>query len=70
MTLAEIRKSRKKNLSPSDVADVLGCKPYTINVTVKERGLGAYPFELFWSGKWLRIPRAAFLNWAERNQIS
>ena len=35
MTLDEIRSSTKTVLTPEDVCDVLGCKPYSINQQAK-----------------------------------
>lgn len=69
MTLDEMRQSAKKFLAPSDVAEVLGCRPYSINVTVKLRGISAYPFTLFLSGNRVRIPRKAFIEWAEKVRL-
>ena len=35
MTLEEIKASAKEMLSPADIAPILGCNPYSINVMVK-----------------------------------
>ena len=69
MTLDEIRESDKRNLAPSDVAEVLGVKAYSINLTVRLRGIGAFPFPLFLSGNRVRIPRKAFIEWAEKVRL-
>lgn len=69
MTLDEMRESKKDYLSPSDVAHVLQCKPFTINLTVRKYGTGAYPFEVFMSGSWVRIPRLAFIAWCEQAKL-
>lgn len=64
MTLDEIRKSGKEFLTPKDVAGVLGCHPYSINVQAKEdiRKLG-FPAALI--GTRVRIPRIGFIRWME-----
>lgn len=38
MTMAEIKASNKPFLIPSDIAEVLGCKPYAISVQVGQAG--------------------------------
>ncbi len=60
--LARIAASGKEMLSPADVAPVLGCNPYAINVTAKAdpARLG---FPVFFSGNRVKIPRRAFLRW-------
>ena len=64
MTLQQIRESEKTFLAPSDVAEVLGCMPYSINLQVKEdpSKLG---FATTLIGTRVRIPRAAFLHWLQ-----
>ena len=64
MTLQEIRSSDKIMLNPAEVCDVLGCKPYSINVQAKEdpRKLG-FPVSII--GTRVRIPRVAFLKWLD-----
>ena len=63
MTLQEIAASRKEMLSPADVAQVLGCNPYSINVMAREcpKRLG---FPICMIGNRVKIPRRAFLRWA------
>jgi hypothetical protein len=62
MTISEIRASDKLMLTPSDVAPVLGCHPYAINVQVKDDAskLG-FPVSLI--GTRVKIPREGFLRW-------
>ena len=64
MTIDEIRASDKTMLTPQDVAPVLGCYPYTINVQVKDdpTKLG---FPVTKLGSRVKIPREAFLRWFE-----
>ena len=53
----------KDMLSPADVAPVLGCNPYAINVMAKAdpARLG---FPVCMIGNRVKIPRRAFLRWA------
>ena len=62
MTLDEIRQSDKTILTPSDIAPVLGCHPYSLNVAAKAniKALG-FPASLI--GTRLKIPRVGFLRW-------
>lgn len=62
MTLSEIELSNKPILTPSDVAEVLGVKPYSINLQAKQdiTKLG-FPCSLI--GTRVRIPRNGFIRW-------
>lgn len=62
MTLREIEQSGEAFLVPADVAEVVGCKPYAINVQAREdpSRLG---FAVCVTGTRVRIPREAFLRW-------
>lgn len=64
MTIDEIRQSDKTMLTPSDIAPVLGCHPYSLNIAAKSdiKALG-FPASLI--GTRLRIPRVGFLRWIE-----
>ena len=62
MTLEEIRRSDKDLLIPADVAEVLGCHPFTVSVKAKD---GTLPFPFFRSGNRTKIPREAFLKWIQ-----
>lgn len=65
MTLQEIRESEKDFLTPQDVAEVLGCAPYMINVQVKQdiaEGVNSFGFPISKIGTRVRIPRRAFLR--------
>ena len=61
--LTRIAASDKEMLSPADVAPVLGCNPYAINVAAKcdPARLG---FPVCMIGNRVKIPRRAFLRWA------
>lgn len=66
MTLEEIKKSEKVLLTPSDIAPVLGCSPYTINVQAKEdqmRGTNKLGFRVIYLKKRIKIPRIPFLEY-------
>lgn len=65
MTLQQIIDSTKEMLTPKDVAEVLGCDPYTINVQVKQDiadGVNSFGFPISKIGTRVRIPRRAFLR--------
>lgn len=65
MTIEEIMRSTKEMLTPSDVAEVLGCDKYTINVQVAEditNGVNSLGFPVIKLGNRVRIPRRAFLK--------
>ena len=64
MTLDEMMGADAEFLTPKDVAQVLGCKPYSINLQAKEdpRKLG---FPVCVTGTNVRIPRKAFLYWLQ-----
>ena len=61
--LARIAEGGKEMLSPADVAPVLGCNPYAINVMARQdpARLG---FPVCRIGNRVKIPRRAFLRWA------
>jgi hypothetical protein len=62
VTIDEIRQSDKTMLTPTDIAPILGCHPYSLNVAAKAdiKALG-FPASLI--GTRLRIPRVGFLRW-------
>ena len=64
MTLEQMRKSEKIFLVPEEVAEVLGCKPYSINLQAKAdpEKLG---FPVCLMGASVRIPRMAFIHWIQ-----
>ena len=64
MTIDEIRASDKVMLTPTDVADVLGVQPYSLNLQAK-RDIKALGFSASLVGTRLKIPRTAFLKWME-----
>lgn len=61
MTLQEIIECKKDMLTPRDIAPVLGCNPYAINIMSKQNpeGLG---FPVCRVGNRVKIPRLAFIK--------
>lgn len=54
----------KAMLTPAEVAPVLGCKPYAINVqALADPSRLGFPVAII--GRRVKIPRAAFLAWLE-----
>lgn len=65
MTVEEIRASTKEMLTPAEVAEVLGCDKYSINVQVSEdikNGVNSLGFPTIKIGNRVKIPRRAFLK--------
>lgn len=64
MTYQEIVASDKVFLLTEDVAEVLGCKAYSINVQAQQdpAKLG---FPVCVTGSRVRIPRMGFLHWMQ-----
>jgi len=64
MTLSELQASTKEFLIPEDVADLIGCKPYSINVQAKaDPSKLGFPVSLI--GTRVKIPRLGFLYWMQ-----
>ena len=64
MTLEQMRESPAEFLTPEDVAGVIGCKPYAINVQARADA-AKLGFPVCMMGTRVRIPRRAFLRWME-----
>ena len=64
MTLDEIKAMDREYLIPREVAEILGCDQYGINVAAREHPelLG---FNVCVIGTRVKIPRRAFVNWLE-----
>lgn len=60
--LAELRNSDKLFLVPTEIAPVLGCNPYSINLQAKEDP-SKFGFPVSKIGTNVKIPREAFLKW-------
>lgn len=61
MTLEELERLPKEMLIPTDIAPILGCKPYTINVATKD-GRNPFPFPVIRMGSRVRIPKRPFIK--------
>ena len=61
MTLKELEQLPKEMLVPADIAPILGCTPYSINVAVKD-GKNPFPFPVIRMGTRVRIPKMPFLK--------
>ena len=64
MTLAEIKSSDKEFLNSEDVAECIGCMPYSITAQAKENP-ARLGFAVNVIGARVRIPRRAFLHWIQ-----
>ena len=64
MTLDEIKALDREYLVPREVASVLGCKPYSINVWARECP-GELGFPVIKIGSRVKIPRRAFVGYME-----
>lgn len=62
MTLNEVRALDKDFLIPREVAKVLGCDQYAINVKARN---GTLPFRYIMIGSRVKVPREAFIAWME-----
>ena len=61
MTLNELEKLDKEVLVPKDIAPILGCTPYSINVATKN-GKNPFPFPIIRMGTRVRIPKMPFIK--------
>ena len=61
MTLEELEASPKEMLIPSDIAPILGCNPYTINVATRD-GNNPFPFPIIRMGTRVKIPKKPFIK--------
>ena len=61
MTLQELEKLPKEMLVPADIAPILGCMPYSINLATKD-GKNPFPFPIIRMGSRVRIPKTPFIK--------
>ena len=61
MTLQELEQLDTEVLTPKQVAPILGCQPYSINVAIKN-GKNPFPFPVIRMGSRVRIPKMPFLK--------
>lgn len=64
MKYEEILKSDKDFLIPKDVAEVLGCDQFKINIQAKENP-AKLGFPVCMIGTRVRIPRLGFIRWMQ-----
>ena len=64
MNITELQDSSKEFLVPEDVAPILGCSPYSINLQARNDA-AKLGFSVCVTGTRVRIPRRAFLRWLE-----
>ena len=62
VTLFDLEHSTREFLTPEEVAPILGCAPYAINVQAKEDA-SRLGFAVNVMGTRVRIPRRAFIHW-------
>ena len=61
MTLEQLEAMDKEMLIPKDIAPILGCSPYAINVATKD-GKNPFPFPIIRMGTRVRIPKRPFIK--------
>lgn len=61
MTLEQLEALDKEVLVPKDIAPLLGCNPYAINVATKD-GKNPFPFPIIRMGTRVRIPKRPFIK--------
>ena len=61
LTLEEIEALPKEMLIPTDIAHILGCNPYTINICARD-GKNPFPFPIIRMGTRVRIPKKPFVK--------
>ena len=61
MTLQELEQIQRDILVPADIAPILGCTPYSINIAVRN-GKNPFPFPVIVMNKRVRIPRIPFIK--------
>ena len=65
MTMQEIMHLDREFLIPSEIAPLLGVKPYQINIQVREdkaKGINSFCFPTILIGSRVKIPRRAFIE--------
>ena len=61
MTLDQLEALDKEMLIPKDIASILGCAPYAINVATRD-GKNPFPFPIIRMGTRVRIPKRPFIK--------
>ena len=60
MTLQELEQLPREILIPADIAPILGCTPYSINIAVKKGK--QFPFPVFMVNRNVKIPKRPFIK--------
>ncbi len=60
-TLEDIEALDKEMLIPADIAPIIGCNPYAINVCTRN-GENPFPFPIIRMGTRVRIPKIPFIK--------
>lgn len=60
-TLQELEALPKEMLTPKDIAPILGCAQYSINLATKD-GKNPFPFPVIRMGTRVRIPKTPFIK--------
>lgn len=60
-TLSDIEALEKEMLIPADIAPILGCHPYSVNVAT-QGGENPFPFPIIRLGRRVLIPKQPFLK--------
>ena len=64
LTFQEIKDSTAEFLTPEEIAETIGCKPYSINVQANaDPSKLGFPVSII--GTRVRIPRLGFLHWVQ-----
>lgn len=61
ITIEDIESLDKDILVPTDIAPILGCRPYTINIATRD-GKNPFPFPVIRMGNRVRIPKTPFIK--------
>ena len=61
MTLQELEALPKEMLTPKDIAPILGCAQYSINLATRD-GKNPFPFPVIRMGTRVRIPKTPFIK--------
>ena len=61
MTLEQLEALDKEMLVPKDIAPILKCSPYAINVATQD-GKNPFPFPIIRMGTRVRIPKRPFIK--------
>lgn len=65
MSLDDLERVEREFLIPSEIAPILGCSAFNINLQAKydrEHGVNSFPFPVILIGSRVKIPRMAFVE--------